>query len=114
MESGDLFERIPAELPVEAIEVLAAGGRTRIERIVSKGHCSPADFWYDQDEEEWVLLLKGAARLRFAQGDRLVHMEPGSYVHIAAHERHRVEWTLEDAETVWLAVFFDAGDRLQP
>lgn len=114
MESGHLFERIPAELPSEAVEVLTAGGRTRIERIVSKGHSSPADFWYDQDEDEWVLLLKGAARLRFEQGDGVVHMQPGSYVHIAAHERHRVEWTLEDAETVWLAVFYEDGPRLRP
>jgi len=108
------LECIPAELPSEAVTLLAAGSRTRIERIVSKGHSSPADFWYDQAEEEWVLLLQGAARLRFEQGDRVVHMTPGSYVHIGAHERHRVEWTPAETETVWLAVFYEAGQRLRP
>lgn len=112
MKSGNLFEHIPAELPAEAVDLLAAGGGTRIERIVSKGHSSPPGFWYDQEEDEWVLLLRGEASLRFEEGDRLVHLVPGSHVHIAAHERHRVEWTKDDTETVWLAVFYQAGHGL--
>lgn len=106
MNNGNIFERIPAQLPAEAVDILARGGGTRIERIVSKGHCSPPGFWYDQEEHEWVLLLQGEATLRFESDERVLHLRPGSYVHIAAHERHRVEWTREDAETVWLAVFY--------
>lgn len=106
MDSGNLFDHLPARLPEEAVDVLAAAGRTRIERIVSHGHCSSQGFWYDQDDNEWVMLVQGEARLRFEQDDRLVHLVPGSYVHIAAHERHRVEWTTENAQTVWLAVFY--------
>lgn len=106
MDSGNLFDHLPARLPEEAVDVLAAAGRTRIERIVSHGDCSPPGFWYDQDDNEWVMLVQGEARLRFEQDDRLVHLVPGSYVHIAAHERHRVEWTTENAQTVWLAVFY--------
>lgn len=106
MDTGNIFDCIPAALPEEAADILARSGATRIERIVSRGHCSPPGFWYDQPENEWVLLLQGTARLRFERDDRLLHLAAGGYVNIAAHERHRVEWTQQDADTVWLAVFY--------
>lgn len=106
MESGNLYGQIPTTLPEEAVNVLAHGKGMRVERIVSKGHCSPPGFWYDLADDEWVVLLKGEAVLRFEQGNRSLHMKPGDYVHIDAHERHRVESTAEDTETVWLAVFY--------
>ena len=106
MQIGDLFHAIPASLPLEISDCLLHSGSVRIERIVSKGQHSPPGFWYDQSEHEWVLLVKGEASMRFEQGDRTVHLTPGSYVNIAAHERHRVEWTAADEETVWLAVFY--------
>ena len=63
----------------------------RLERIVSTGQCSPPDFWYDQPEGEWVLLLQGEARLRFADETASRHLKAGYFLHIAAHRRHRVE-----------------------
>jgi cupin 2 domain-containing protein len=78
----------------------------RIERIVSRGHQSPPDSWYDQSEHEWVVLLTGAARLRFAEPSTVVELFPGDHVHIGPHVRHRVEWTAPDRDTIWLAVFF--------
>ena len=80
----------------------------RIERIVSTGQCSPPDFWYDQPEGEWVLVLRGAARLRFADEPEARRLGPGDFVDIAPHRRHRVEWTTPDEATVWLAVFYAA------
>lgn len=106
MEYGNLYRGIPAQLPQELMHTLAGAGSTRIERIVSRGHCSPPGFWYDQDEHEWVVLLKGAAALRFEQDDRLVRLAEGDHVTIPAHAKHRVEWTASDRETVWLAVFY--------
>lgn len=106
MTNGNLFQHIPAELPEEISESLLASGKLRIERIVSKGHRSAPDFWYDQDENEWVLLLKGEAGLRFANDAQVMHLMPGMYVNIPAHQKHRVEWTHADEETVWLAVFY--------
>ncbi len=106
MVSGDLFQGIPSELPEEVVQELLRHGSLRIERIVSGGHCSPADFWYDQAEHEWVLLISGKARLRFELGDRAVQLTPGQYLHIPPHCRHRVEWTTPDEATVWLAVFY--------
>lgn len=101
-----LFADIPDKLPDELVTGLAGNGHVRIERIVSWGQASPGEGWYDQDEDEWVLLVKGAARLLFEQGNRAVAMQAGDHIHIPAHCRHRVEWTDPEQESVWLAVFF--------
>jgi len=103
----NIYQDIPAALTVELIQTLASAGGMRIERIVSRGHCSAPGFWYEQAEHEWVLLLKGEARLRFERDGRLVSLAEGDHIHIPAGERHRVEWTRKDGtDTVWLAVFY--------
>jgi cupin 2 domain-containing protein len=110
----NLFANIPSALPAELSEKLLCTGDLRIERIVSRGHTSPPDFWYDQAEHEWVLLLQGAARLRLIDSNELeqiVELKAGDYLHLPAHQRHRVEWTMPDTDTIWLAVFY--GDRMQ-
>jgi cupin 2 domain-containing protein len=78
----------------------------RIERIVSAGQVSPPGFWYDQPEREWVLVLAGAAVLRFEDEPAPRALNPGDFADIAAHRRHRVEWTDPDRATVWLAVHY--------
>ncbi len=88
-------------------ELLARPG-LRIERIVSTGQCSPADFWYDQPDGEWVLLIRGAAHLRFADEAEARPLRPGDFVDIAPHRRHRVDWTDPDQPTIWLAVHYSA------
>jgi cupin 2 domain-containing protein len=103
---GHFCSNLPTALPDEISQTVLAGGAFRLERIVSRGQHSPPGFWYDQDEHEWVLLLEGEATLRFEAGDRLLHMTPGACVRIAAHERHRVEWTTPHATSVWLALFY--------
>ena len=80
----------------------------RIERIVSTGQCSPPDFWYDQPEGEWVVVLQGAARLRFADESEARALQAGDFIDIAPHRRHRVDWTDPTQTTVWLAVFYSA------
>lgn len=105
--TANLFADLPADLPAELTQTLAAGPGVRVERIVSHGHASPPGFWYDQDETEWVLVVRGAARLRFEDG--AVELRPGDHVTIPARRRHRVEWTTPDEPTVWLAVFFPAA-----
>ena len=80
----------------------------RIERIVSTGQNSPAGFWYDQPEGEWVVVLQGEAKLRFADEADARHLKTGDFIDIAPHRRHRVEWTDPDRPTVWLAVHYAA------
>ena len=102
----NLFSDLPAKSPNELVQTLLTTPHLRIERIVSQGHASPADFWYDQQENEWVLLLSGAARLQVE--NNFIALAPGDYLHIAAHERHRVEWTTPDEPTIWLAILYPA------
>ena len=100
----NLFANFPSSIPEEFVEVLAESKHVRIERIVSTGHTSPDGFWYDQEEAEWVIVLKGEANLLFDGDDEAIHMKPGDFINIPAHRRHRVEWTTGDEPTVWLAV----------
>ncbi len=112
MKTGNIFSGIPDKLPDELFEELVSGGPFRLERIVSKGHVTPENKWYDQDEDEWVLLLEGRARLLFEQGSAAaieVEMGPGDYILIPARCRHRVVWTAPDQETIWLALHFKRG-----
>ncbi len=104
----NLFENIPENAPEELVTELLSSDGVRIERIVSFGQCSPPDFWYDQTEDEWVLLLEGSATLGF-EGKASVNLHPGDYLNIPAGERHRVEKTDQDGRTVWLAVFMKIG-----
>jgi cupin 2 domain-containing protein len=88
------------------VDILASGSRSRIERIVSRGHASPPGFWYDQDENEWVAVLQGQARIAFEGQAPPIDLGPGDHLLIKAHQRHRVLSTAPDRDTIWLAVFF--------
>jgi len=102
----NIYSDIPNDLPDELIEVISEEKGVRIERIVSRGHRSPEGFWYDQEENEFVLLVSGEAELLFEEENESVRLEEGDYLVIPAHKRHRVTWTAPDRETVWLAVHF--------
>ena len=106
MGAVNLFANLPVQLPGELCTTLLDAANVRIERIVSHGYASPEGFWYDQDQHEWVVVLKGEARLRFQDDEQPVAMKPGDFMNIPAHKRHRVEWTTPDVPTVWLAVFY--------
>ena len=101
----NLLKFIPEIANQEHVDSLIDSKSVRIERILSKGQASPAGFWYDQAENEWVVLLQGAARLN-VEGE-LLEMRQGDSVHLPRHCRHRIEWTTPDEVTIWLAVFYE-------
>ena len=103
---GNLFRDIPDKLPEELFGNLLSTETFRIERIVSRGHASPEGFWYDQEDGEWVLLLNGSAALCFDDRPEPLVLGPGDYVQINPHVRHRIEWTAEGQDTVWLAIHY--------
>ena len=103
-DSGNLFSNIPGALPEERFETLLQSPHCRLERILSRGHATPPGAWYDQEQREWVVLLAGRAGLRFADDETLLSLNPGDYVWIPAHRRHRVEWTSHDEPAIWLAL----------
>jgi cupin 2 domain-containing protein len=102
----NLFSELPVAGSVEHVEELLTRPGLRVERIVSFGQSSPPGFWYDQREGEWVLLLTGAARLRFVDESEPRLLGPGDWLDIAPHRRHRIDWTDPGAPTIWLAVFY--------
>ncbi|MUK49946.1 cupin domain-containing protein [Aliivibrio fischeri] len=101
----NLFTDIPNELPSEIFEDILSTPNIRIERILSHGHCSPEQGWYDQDENEWVLVLSGFGVIEFDDG-RVITLNKGDYLNIKAHEKHKVQATAPNETTVWLAVFY--------
>jgi cupin 2 domain-containing protein len=106
-ELANLLADIPASLPEELVQTLVRTPAVQVVRVVSQGHASPAGFWYDQDEYEFVVLISGAARLVFEDQPEPLEMVPGSFVNIPAHRRHRVEWTDPAQPTVWLGIFYE-------
>ena len=102
--TANLFTELPPDLPEELFITLLNAPKVRIEQIISHGHASPDGFWYDQDQHEWVVVLKGAARLT-VEGE-VVELKPGDFINIPVHQKHRVEWTTPDEQTIWLAVFY--------
>ena len=107
MQRGNLLTGLRPRQAEEQVERLIDGPNVRIERIVSTGQASPPGFWYDQPDDEFVVLLARSARLRFENDDLTLDLGPGDWIEIPAHVRHRVESTQADPPTVWLAVHID-------
>ena len=100
----NIFERLPEKpLSNELVETLLVGGHFRLERIVSTGQVTPEGQWYDQAQDEWVMLLKGAASILF-EDDRKINLQSGDYLLIKAHQKHRVSWTDPNDFNVWLTL----------
>lgn len=102
--SNNLYDNLPVAKTDEIFTDLLKRPDIRIERIVSDGQISPADYWYEQAEMEWILLLRGQAKIRFEDEATDILLTPGSYLLIEAGRRHRVTFTAPD--TIWLAVWF--------
>ena len=90
----NLFTNLPSNLPEELLATPIDAPGIRIERLVSRGHCSPDGFWYDQEQAEWVLVLKGAARIQLE--DRVLELQTGGFMNYSAHQKHSVAWTTPD------------------
>lgn len=103
-KNGNIFDELPQEnLAEEIIEPLLQTKRFKLERIISTGQQTPKDEWYDQAQDEWVILLKGNASLLFDDGEELT-LQTGDYVFISAHRKHQVSWTSTTEPCVWLAL----------
>jgi cupin 2 domain-containing protein len=102
MKASNILANLPAPAPEEFVESLARSNNVRVERIASHGHTSPEGFWYDQESNEWVMVVQGSALLQFKDDKGEVLLRPGDHVFLPAHVQHRVAWT--DAHTIWVAV----------
>jgi len=102
----NIYNKIPQDLSEEIFEEILLSKNVRIERIISNAHHSPENYWYNQEQSEWVIVLKGEAEIEYFDKS-LLKLEEGDYVNIPAHTKHRVKSTSEDGITLWLAVFYD-------
>lgn len=105
MKKENIFTKIPKELKDELFEDILSQPNIKIQRIISQGHTTQEFDWYDQDSDEWVMLVKGAAVISFENEDD-VELEVGDYINIPAHKKHKVSYTSQDEKTIWLAVHF--------
>jgi len=104
MNKLNIFDNLPIDKSSEQFTELSKKEDIRIERIVSNGQKSKKDFWYDQDENEFVMVLEGHAIIEFEDKEIVLHK--GDYIDIKAHRKHRVKYTSEKESTIWLAVFY--------
>jgi len=108
---GNLFKTAKGRKDREIFDALFVSCGVKIERIISLGQTTAPGKWLKQGRDEWVLLLKGAARLKI--GDDILCVKRGDYFFIPANLRHRVEWTRPEKETIWLAVYLKNGLRVK-
>ena len=100
----NIFNKIPKQIPDELFQTLLSNKQIKIERIISKGHSSSVNNWYDQIQDEWIILLEGQAKLQFENINTMKFLNPGDYLFIPAHTKHRVHWTDPAITTIWLAI----------
>ena len=105
IKSQNIYCAIPASSNKEIFEELFKTNNVTIERIISAGHRSPESGWYDQESNEWVLVLKGSATLAF-EDQNSIDLNEGDYINIPSHTKHIVTWTAPDRETIWLAIHY--------
>jgi len=101
---NNIFENIIIDKKQEQFFELIKNDNIKIEKIVSNGQSSPINFWYEQKENEFVLLLKGNAILEYK--DKEVILKEGDFINIPAFTKHRVKYTNEKEPTIWLTIFY--------
>ncbi len=103
MKPENIFAQIAEAGEEEQFDLLFKSPNCRIDRIVSAGHSSPKGFWYDQENDEFILLIQGEATLEFE--DRKVTLKKGDYMHIPKNFKHRLDSTSIEPVCVWLCGF---------
>lgn len=105
MNKNNIFNHVPETIKEELFEDIISQPNVKIQRIVSQGHTTQEFDWYDQDSDEWVILLQGKAILLFEDEESLT-LSTGDYINIPAHKKHKVSYTSKDENTIWLAVHY--------
>lgn len=102
---NNLFASLNTPTRGERFDTLLAHRNLVIERIVSSADIEPVD--YVQEQDEWVLLLRGGAVMQVA--GETVTLGEGDYRFLPAGSVHRVARC--EAGTLWLAIHLhpDAG-----
>ena len=108
---NNIFDMSQLDFPLqdEHFINLLKSDNIKIQRIVSTGQKSDDNFWYDQDENEWVIVLEGKAILSVEEKNcKIVKhiLNKGDYINLASHTKHRIDYTDKKNKTIWLAIFY--------
>ena len=95
----------------ERVRQLQSGPGWHLDLIHSCAASSADGYWYDQDEHEWLTLLRGSARLALQSPEQTIDLSVGDGLYLAPHRRHRVERTDPEPGTLWLALYWEASDE---
>jgi cupin 2 domain-containing protein len=106
LNKGNIFIKPEDKGHPESLEVLLGTKSIRIEKIFTSENFTAPGPWYDQDWDEWVVLLEGTAELEFESGQTMI-LNTGDYVLIKAHQKHRVVRVSQKPGCLWLAVHGD-------
>lgn len=98
----EFLEDIPSSSKDEVFQTLLSNKNIKIERIISYGQTTPEEYWYDQEDDEFVMVLDGEAKIKYDSGE-VFSLKKGSSLYIKAHQKHQVTYTSNPA--VWLAIF---------
>ena len=104
MEKYNIFDEIPVDKSEERFFEIFKNETIKIEKIVSNGQKSPQNFWYEEEKNEFVLVLEGFAIVEFE--DFEVELKKGDCLNIKAYQKHRVKFTSQTEPTIWFAVFY--------
>ena len=109
--TNNIFDSIPENFKKEIIENIYVKQNLVIERIISNGQATPTGQWYDQNKDEWLILMQGDATILLEDNHQLINLTAGDYLLIPAHTRHRVEWTRPNFNTIWLAMHMGESEE---
>jgi len=107
----NIYELSQEVYQLEKFEQIAFGNNIQIERIISTGQTTTSGQWYDQELDEWVILLQGEAELAYGDNTR-IKLKAGDYLLIPSHTKHRVEYTSINPPCIWLAVHGQLSPQL--
>ncbi len=97
----NLLDNIPSTSIDEIFKTIVSNDNVKIERIISYGQTTPKDYWYDQDENEFVYIVQGKAKIKYDDGT--IHiLNINDSLYIQAHQKHQVIYTSNP--TIWLTV----------
>lgn len=102
---SNFLSLVPEQVDEEIFQDIVKTGNVTIERIISHGHSSPETGWYDQEKNEWVMVVEGEAIIEF-ENEQQIRLNQNDFLLIEPHQKHRVKWTTPDRKTIWLAVHF--------
>ncbi len=107
MNKPNIYTNLPHNLSEELFETLISNKNIKIQRIVSpKSFKSPKNKWFNQNRDEFVILLQGSAELVFKNNGEKVYLKPGDYINIPCNREHRVFSTDKQVQTIWLAIHY--------